>query len=40
MAIHGYIGFFITALIVAHIGAALMHQFIKKDGVLLRMLRT
>ncbi|MEP2943534.1 MAG: cytochrome b [Hyphomicrobiales bacterium] len=40
LAIHGYIGFFITALIVAHIGAALMHQFIKKDGVLLRMLRT
>ena len=40
LEIHGYLGFFIAALILIHIGAALMHQFIKKDGVLLRMLRT
>ena len=40
LEIHGYVGFVIAALILAHIGAALMHQFIKKDGVLLRMLRT
>jgi len=40
LAIHGYIGLAIAALIVAHIGAALMHQFVKKDGVLLRMMRT
>ena len=40
LEIHGYIGFLIAALILIHIGAALMHQFIKKDGVLLRMLRT
>lgn len=40
LEIHGYIGLVIAALIVAHIGAALMHQFVKKDGVLLRMMRT
>lgn len=40
LEIHGYIGFAIAILIVAHIGAAFMHQFVKKDGVLLRMLRT
>jgi len=40
LEIHGYLGFFIAALIVAHIGAALMHHFVKKDGVLLRMMRT
>lgn len=40
LLIHGYIGFLITALIVLHVGAALFHQFVKKDGVLLRMIRT
>ncbi|MEP1443676.1 MAG: cytochrome b [Hyphomicrobiales bacterium] len=40
LEIHGYIGFVITALILTHICAAMMHQFIKKDGVLLRMMRT
>lgn len=38
--IHGFIGFLIAALIVLHVAAALMHHFVKKDGVLLRMLKT
>ncbi len=37
---HGYLGFFITALIILHISAALQHHFIKKDGLLLRMLKS
>ena len=40
LEIHGYVGFAIAALILCHIGAALMHHFVKKDGVLLRMIRT
>lgn len=39
LAIHGYIGFIIAGLIVLHIAAALRHHFIKKDGVLMRMLK-
>ena len=37
LAWHGYMGIAVTVLIVLHIGAALYHQFIQKDGVLLRM---
>ncbi len=37
-ALHGWIGFAVAALAAAHIGAALQHHFIHKDGVLRRML--
>jgi len=40
LEIHHYVGLFIAALVLLHIAAALFHHFIKKDGVLLRMLRT
>lgn len=36
-AVHDYIGFTIAGLLVIHIGAALMHGFVQKDGVLQRM---
>lgn len=35
---HNYIGFLIAGLLAMHIGAALYHYFIRKDGVLQRML--
>jgi cytochrome b561 len=34
---HGYLAYAMAALVLAHIGAALKHQFIDKDGLLLRM---
>lgn len=37
---HGYLGFAITALVVLHIIGVLHHQFVLKDKVLLRMLKT
>lgn len=37
--VHGALGFAIAALALAHIGAALYHHFIRKDDVLLRMMR-
>ena len=40
LAIHGYIGFAITALVGLHIAAAMKHYLIDKDNVLQRMLRT
>ncbi|MCB2114389.1 MAG: cytochrome b [Parvularculaceae bacterium] len=36
--IHEYLAFAMIALIVLHLGAALKHQFINRDGVLGRML--
>jgi cytochrome b561 len=36
-AVHDYVGFTIAGLLVIHIGAALMHGLIRKDGVLQRM---
>lgn len=36
--IHALIGFTIAGLLVVHIGAALYHYFIRRDGVLQRML--
>lgn len=39
LEIHGYVGFAIAALIVIHVAAALMHHFMLKDGVLLRMIK-
>jgi len=37
-ALHGWLGYLMAALILSHIGAAIMHTFIKRDGVLQRML--
>lgn len=37
--VHEVIGFAIAALALAHIGAALFHHFIRRDDVLLRMMR-
>lgn len=37
---HGYLGLFITALVVIHISAALMHQFVFKDNLIKRMVKT
>lgn len=37
-AVHDLIGFAIAGLLVMHIGAALFHYFIRRDGVLQRML--
>lgn len=34
---HGFLGFVLSGLIVLHVGAALYHQFIRKDGLLSRM---
>lgn len=36
---HHYIAFFLTALVLIHIGAALFHHFILKDQTLTRMLK-
>jgi cytochrome b561 len=35
--VHRAIGFLIVLLLAAHIGAALFHHFVRRDGVLLRM---
>lgn len=40
LEIHHYTGWFIMALVVMHIGAALYHHYVKKDCVLIRMTRT
>ncbi len=38
MDLHGIVGWTLAALIAIHIGAALKHAIVKKDGVLQRML--
>jgi len=38
-AVHRFIGIAIALLLCAHIGAALFHHFVRKDGVLMRMVR-
>ncbi len=35
--VHEFIGYLIALLLCAHIGAALMHHFLRRDGVLQRM---
>lgn len=40
LEIHHYLGLFIAALVIIHVGAALMHQFVYKDDVLKRMMKT
>jgi cytochrome b561 len=37
-ALHGLIGFLIAGLVTAHIGAAVYHHVVRKDGVLMRMI--
>jgi cytochrome b561 len=37
-AIHGLIGAVIAGLVAVHIGGALFHHFVRKDGVLMRMI--
>jgi cytochrome b561 len=37
LTVHDYVGYTIAGLLVVHIGAALMHGFVRKDGVLQRM---
>ena len=36
--VHGWLGYLMTVLVLMHIGAALFHGIIKRDGVLSRML--
>ena len=36
--VHTWLNFTLAAVVAAHVGAALKHQFINRDGVLLRML--
>lgn len=38
LAIHGWIGIVLSVLIVLHVGAALWHRFVQRDGILGRML--
>ena len=37
-AAHGWLGYLMAALILSHLGGAIMHTFVKRDGVLQRML--
>jgi len=39
LGMHTAAGIFMTLLLFAHIGAAMMHHFVKKDGIMLRMIR-
>ena len=36
--LHGLVGLAIAGLLTAHIGAALHHQFVRRDGILTRMI--
>ena len=36
--IHRWVGWLLIALVLMHVGAALYHQFIRRDSVLKRML--
>lgn len=36
-AVHRLLGILVAAMLLAHIGAALFHHFVRKDGVLTRM---
>lgn len=38
--VHGWIGFAIAIFVLGHIGAALFHHLVRKDEVLMRMLRS
>jgi cytochrome b561 len=38
-ALHRWLGFLMAAMVSAHAGAALFHHFIRRDRVLMRMVR-
>lgn len=38
LSIHGYMGFFLTGVALLHIAAGLYHGFVRRDGVLSRMI--
>ena len=38
-ALHRWLGFLMAAILVAHIGAAFFHHFVRKDNILMRMVR-
>lgn len=38
LGLHGYLGFAMAALVAMHVGAALMHAIVLRDGVFSRML--
>jgi cytochrome b561 len=38
LLVHGLIGLTIAVLLAAHIGAALHHHFLRRDGILMRMI--
>lgn len=38
-ALHRWLGFLMAAILLAHIGAALFHHFVRKDNILTRMVR-
>lgn len=40
IALHGYMAYFLIALLIAHIGGALKHHFIARDNTLRRMIST
>jgi cytochrome b561 len=38
-ALHRWLGFLMAAILLAHIGAAFFHHFVRKDNILTRMVR-
>lgn len=40
ITLHGYMAYFLIALLIAHLGAALKHHFIARDDTLRRMIST
>jgi cytochrome b561 len=38
-ALHRWLGFLMAAMLLVHIGAAFFHHFVRKDNVLMRMVR-
>ena len=40
LEVHYWLGLFVAALVFIHIGAALMHQFVWKDNLIKRMVKT
>jgi len=38
-ALHRWLGFLMAAILVAHIGAAFFHHYVRKDNILTRMVR-
>ncbi len=38
-ALHRWLGFLMAAILLAHIGAAFFHHFVRKDNILMRMVR-